>query len=386
MFRAPLTIPEAAQPLYKRLRIFLWIVIVFGGGAFILSILFPTISQSFDFDNPGSSRNTIVEPRSEDNAPLTTGKVSPAKPLLANTSLLGDFSSATLRFTLEQDSSRPESVTGTLARAYRATLLPLGEPITSVQPETILQIADTYYVFENNTLFPFVSEAAYHSRFDDGQRVMTVDLDFLDNYPRSTTPIGFRVGSLLSFADGVFVVTSNTEIRPIGSAEILLALGYRFENVLPVSEEELGIYERGRIILLNTPHAEGTLFRDLDTNEVFMIENQTRRVIEDEKYRAFLESKQTPIPTRSREASESVSCELTSRLFPRTYQCEVLLDPLRDNLGFDYALRINGASEDFELETLSVAFNTHVTLENARTLVAKVKQRILARFGLAPAI
>lgn len=386
MLPTPFIISPSVVPLYRRLRLLLWIGIVFGGGAFILSMLFPTITQSFEFDNPGSSRNTIVEPRAPDNTSLTTGKVTHDTPLIANTSLLGDFSSATIRFTLEDDSALPQTVKATLSRAYRALLLPLGEPIDTVRPETVLRIDNTYYIFENDTLFPFVSEAAYRSRFDESQRVMEVDTSFLERYPRATTPIGFRVGSLVSFAYGVFVVTSNTEIRPIGSAEILLALGYRFEDVKPANEEELSLYTRGRIILLNTPHADGTLFRDLDTNEVFMVENGKRRIITDETYRTFLEGEQMPIPTRSHDREESVTCNPQSKLFPRTYSCEVLLDDFRDNLGSDYQLLIETGAEDFEMETLTTAFNTHVTPENARTLVAKVKNRILARFGLAPQI
>lgn len=372
------------QARYRRYRVVLWIGIIIGGGAFVLSMLFPTITQTFDFDNPGSSKNTIVEPRAVDETSLATGKVVTNGTLRANTSLLGDFSSARLHLTLESDSTRPASITGTISRGYRATFLPLGEPIQTVQDETIIRTNNTYYVLENNTLIPFISDAAYHSRFDTTQPIREVDASIFTYYPQAETAIGFRVGSLLSFADGVFVVTSTSEIRPIGSAEIFLALGYRFEDVVPVSEEELGIYERGRIILLNTPHADGTLFRDLDTDEVFMVENKTRRVIEDENYRTFLETRQQPIPTRLNNAEEKVQCTLVSTILPRSYNCDVLLDPLKDNLGFDYTLRLDNSGPDFEIETLSIAFDTHVTLENARTLVAKVKQRILARFGLAP--
>ena len=383
MFEAPLPIPPVVTTAYTRLRILLWIGIILGGSAFILSMLFPTITQSLDFDNPGASRNTIVDPRASDNTPLTTGKVSVGAPLIANTSLLGDFSSVTLRFTLEDDSFLPKQVTATLRRAFRATLLPLGEPITLVQPETIVRSEDTYYVFENNTLFPFISEAAYRSRFDTNQPVVDVDVNFISRFPVSQTPIGFRVGSLVAFADGVFVVTSNTEIRPVGSAEIFLALGYRFEDVKQASEEELSIYERGRIILLNTPHADGTLFRDTSTNEVFMIEGGKRRVIADESYRTFLEGEQLPIATQREDYDENVRCNPEATLFPRTYRCEAMLENFRDNLGFDYELKLESSDQDFEIETLTTTFNTHITLDNASTLLAKVKQRILARFGLA---
>lgn len=377
------TLTPSQYQLYTRLRLLLRIGIVIGGGAFVLSMLFPTITQSFDFDNPGASKNTIVEPRAPDNTSLTTGKVSSGSTLIANTSLLGDFSAATLRFTIEDDSDFPEIVKATLKRSYRAMLFPIGEPIDTLESANILRVDNTYYVLKEGVLYPFVSEAAYRSRFGSDQLVKDVSRDILSLYGVATVPIGFRIGSLLSFADGVFVVTSSTEIRPVGSAEIFLALGYRFEDVKPVSEEELSLYKRGRIILLNTPHADGTVFRDVDTDQVFILENRTRRIVTDPLYRAFLENEQQPITTRSSDAGEAVNCALATGIFPRTYRCTVLLDPLKDNLGFDYELMLSESDRAFEIETLTIAFDTHVTLDNARTLLAKVKQRILVRFGLA---
>jgi len=382
MLPSPFPIAPELKSTYTRLRLLLWGLTLFGGGAFFLSLLFPTITQSFDFRNPGASRNSIVDPQDSDHTPLTNGKLANDQTLQAYTSLLGDFSAASIAFTLEQDSAFPESIPATLKRTYRAMLLPVGEPIAAVQPENILHVQNTYYVLKNDTLYPFVSDAAYHSRFGDDQPVKEVDPSVLTLFTLSNQPIGFRIGSLLSFADGVFIVTSNTEIRPVGSAEIFLALGYRFEDVVPVSEEDLGIYTRGRIILLNTPHADGTLFRDNSTGDVYLIEQGFRRLVQDTEYLRFLESKQLPIGANSADASETVTCTLQGTLFPRTYRCTALLENLNDNLGNDYELTLGPAQEDYEMRTLSLAFDTHVTLENAHILAAKVKNRILTRFGL----
>lgn len=383
MFRPPLPIPPSLEKRYTRLRLILWGLILIGGGAFFLSILFPTLTQGFDFRNPGASRNSLVDPATLNHLPLTNGKVTNQQAFHVFTSLVGDFSAATIAFTLEQDSPFPASIPATLKRTYRAYLLPLGEPITTVEPENIFRLQDTYYVLKNETFYPFVSEAAYHSRFDDTQLVKETGADILQLFPVATQPIGFRIGSLLSFADGVFIVTSNTEIRPVGSAEIFLALGYRFEDVIPVSEEDLGIYTRGRIILLNTPHADGTLFREQNSQKVFLIEQGHRRYIEDSTYRQFLESKQLPIVVQEADATESVECTLQETIFPRTYRCTVPLATLNDNFGYDYELTMGSSPDEYEMRTLTIAFDTHVTLQNAHVLAAKVKQRILSRFGLS---
>ncbi len=378
----PVLTPQQTK-LYQRLRLLLWVGMVTGGTLFSLSILFPRITQSFDFDNPGASRNQIVDPRGPQGESRTNGKLAGSESLIGNTSLLGDFSSVTASFTLENDSDFPEYATATVRRGYRAAFLPIGDPVTESPSATIFLIDGNYYRFENDTLTPFISEAAYRSRYPAGQPLARADASIFAEHPRAKEPLGFRVGSLLSFADGVFVVTSDTEIRPIGSAEIFLALGYRFDDVLPVSEEELGIYKRGRIVLLNTPHADGTLFRDQDTGEVFVVESGKRRLVTDTGYREFLVAQQMPIETRASDAGRSVSCTLESGFFPRTYRCTAPLTELNANLGSDYELTLQGTGTDFEMETLSLAFDTHVTVENARTLLAKVKQRILVRFGLA---
>lgn len=368
--------------LYRPLRLLMWVGIVIGGTWFSLSILFPTITQAFDFDNPGASRNQIVEPRAIDGTARTNGKLEAEGELIANTSLLGDFSAATVSFTLESDSAFPEYLSASLGRGYRAMWLPAGAPINQGPQATIYLIDTTYYLLENNVLVPFISEAAYRSRYPDSQTIARSDANIFDQYPRGQQPLGFRIGSLLSFADGVFVVVSETEMRPIGSAEIFLARGYRFEDVMPASEEELGIYKRGRIVLLNTPPIDGTLYRDQGTDTVFVIENGARHAITDTSYRDFLIAKQQPIETRASDTERSVDCILESGFFPRTYRCTIPLAELNGNLGFDYELTLEATDADFEMETLSLAFDTHVTLDNARTLLAKVKQRILVRFGL----
>lgn len=378
---SPLT-PQQRR-LYRQLRALLWIGILTGATLFGLSVLFPRITQSFDFSNPGALRNTIVSPRAPDGSPLTQGKVAAAGTLIANTSLLGDFSEATVGFTLTSHSLLPSTVTATIRRGYQATRLPLGPPITSTPQAEIFLVDGTYYQLNHQTLTPFISEAAYHSRFPNDQSVTRSDNSLFDRYPRAKEPIGFRIGSLLAFDVGVFVVTSETEIRPVISAETFLALGYHFQDVIPVSEEELGIYTRGRIIVLNTPHGDGTLFHDVDTNELWMVEQGTRRVITDQGYRDFLLTKQTPIETRLSDTVRSVTCKLQASFWPRQYHCSAELTPLNQNLGFDYELTLTSTESGFEMDSLDLAFNTHVTLENARTLGAKVKQRILARFGLA---
>ncbi len=371
--------------LYQKLRLLLWIGMVSGGVLFSLSVLFPRIVHFLDLNEPSSLKLADLEFSSGANPDFTiNGKIAPTSTVTAFASHLGDFSSIDFRITLEHDSSLPESITTTLRRANRAAFLPRGEPITASPNPTIYQISNTYYLLQDNTLIPFISEAAYQSRYPEGHTIAKADTAIFNIYTKGENPIGFRIGSLLSFADGVYIITSETEMRPVGSAEIFLALGYRFEDVKAVSEEELGIYKRGRIILLNTPYSEGTLFEDTSSNTVFIIDQGHLRAVLDPTYLKFLLGEQTPITIHAEDATEYIDCDLQKNLFPRSYSCTATIDSFKDNLGYSYEFVFGqDTNQPIEIKTMRVIFDTHVTLENAHRLLAKIKQRLLERFGLA---
>ena len=62
-----------------------------------------------------------------------------------------------------------------------------------------------------------------------------------------------------------------------------LALGYRFEDVLPVNEEDLGIYKRGRILLMGAPHP-CLLYTSDAADERSSVDLGGRRIIKKKKH------------------------------------------------------------------------------------------------------
>lgn len=376
-------IPPTLQNLYWKLRLLLWtfvfVVCFFLGSAF----LFPDFQYSFDFSTPNSSKNTLLNPRLTDGTPRPNGKFDGSMILMLDAGVIGNFSQASLSLNLEKKSPVPTAITGTLRRSYQAFLFPEGKPIDVFPTEDLYKIDSTYYALRNNILIPFVGRDAFHSRYPD-HFAKTETQDFLLRYSVSKNFIGFRPGSLLSFADGVFIVTSETTIRPVGSAEIFLALGYSFENVLPVNSEDIGMYERGRILLLGAQHPDGTLFRDRDTTTVFLIDQGTKRPIIDQTYRDFLIAKQTPIEASQSASQQTVSCKLTSSLFPRAFSCDVPLGILTDTPGSDYELTLSDPDKEVNIRTLNLELHTEKSKANAFTLLATLKNRILTRFGYEP--
>ncbi len=375
-------IPAHLEPVYRKLRITLWVAIAVAGMAVAYTFLFPTISTTFDFRNPKSSRNQIFDPRSVDGLARTNGKLETGGVLIANTSPLGDFSHLSVGIDLEKRSESPSHITVTVEKNYRAFLYPVGEPVRDFPAAELYRTDDgTVYLLQDGTLRRFVSDAAFLSRYP-ADMARDVTSDFLARYPIASDFVGFHVGSLISFADGVYIVTSETEIRPIGSAEIFLALGYSFEDVIPVSEEDLGIYKRGRIFLMGAPHPDGTLFEERESGRLYLIDNGLRRLIADGRYQDFLRTRIHPILALESDSQRFARCDAIAGLLPRALDCDINLDTLSGSLGPDYAIRLSGNDVDIDITSLSLAFGTRLDIANAETLAAKVKARILTRFGL----
>ncbi len=379
-FNPPITIPPHRQHLYRKLRLLLWVGILAILTLLVSAFLFPHLVYRFDFSTPNSSKNNLLNPRLADATPRLNGKFDPSLSLTLNAGVVGNFSKALLTANLEKKSFLPTTLKGTLRRSYQAFWFPEGESLDTFPTEAIYRIDSTYYALRNEILIPFVGATAFHSRYPENFAIVESS-DFLNRFPVSENFIGFRPGSLLSFADGVFVVTDETTVRPVGSADIFLALGYHFSDVLPVNSEDVGMYQRGRILLLGAPHPDGTLFRDRDTETFYLIDHGRKRPITNSMYREFLTQKQTPIEVSGNGSEQSVVCDLTSTLLPHNFSCQIPLEALSSLPGSDYELTLSQPDTEINIRILSLEFQTEKSLSNARTLLATIKKRILVRFG-----
>lgn len=380
MFQLP-AIPVRFKRHYQIARAVLYAVVISGTLYFLLQTFFPTLSFFYNF-RVSNSGNTLLDPHSDKNIPATNGKVETNGSLITSASVAGKFSQVTVSLALEKKSAVPNTLEVTLRRSYQSFFLPTGTPVTGFPEESLYRIDDTYYALRGDALYPFVSDNAYLSRYPESKAIVK-NADFLANYSVSEDWIGYRVGSMVSFADGVFLITSETDMRPIGNAETLLALGYRFEDVRPASEEEIGLYKRGRIILLGAQHPDGTLLLDQDTNSYYLVENNSKRPLENEDYRDFIISKQAPILVSSKGSEQHVSCMLEPGLFGQSFSCQTPIDLLQSGFGNDFEITIGKNDTDIDISTLSVSFETEKSRQNMLLILSQIKQRLLSRFGIS---
>lgn len=376
---SPIALPEHWRKRYRIARLSMYLLIGAVTVFFAMRVLFPTITQRFDFRTPDSSKNTLLAPRAGDSTPRTNGKIEKNGVLVADTTVLGGFSQVDITATLEKKSAIPETLDFTLRRSYQGFLYPTGEPVTNFPDEKVFRSGDTYYALRDQKLFPFVSEQAFLSRYPR-EVVSLADANLLETIPIAEEWLGFRVGSLLSNATGVFVVVSETEVRPVGSAEIFLAFGYDFADVIPVSEEELGVYTRGRIFLLGSAHPDGTLLLDQDNESYFIVERGTKRPLLPGTYREYLLTQMRPIVVSTQASEQTAHCTLLPNIFGTRLSCTAAIETLQPGFGNDFELRITSPDTDIDLNALALAFETAKNKQNLMTLLSQIKQRLLSRF------
>jgi hypothetical protein len=349
-------------------------------GIFTLRALFPVLVFSFNFKTPNSSKNNILDPRSPENTPRTNGKIEKGGALIGDVGIAGNFSQANTEITLEKKSAVPNNLKMSLRRSYRSFMLPTGDPITDFPEAELYKIDGVYYALKDSVFYPFVSDSAYLTRYP-GSFAKDEPREFLARYPISENWIGFRVGSLVSFADGVFLIVSETEMRPIGSADIFLGLGYHFENVLPASEEEIGIYKRGKIFNLGEQHPDGTLLLDQDTGNYYLVEQNMKRPLAGSRYLNFLLKQQIPVNVSAKSNKTNVNCNLEPSLFGQSFSCAANLTELKQSLGNDFEIRLDQNDGDIDINTLQVSLTTDRNKQNMLTLLSQIKTHILARFS-----
>jgi hypothetical protein len=384
-FLDAIPIPHKRLPLYFFLRGLLFVAFFMITGYIGYSFLFPSQEFSFDFRNPDAAKNTLLDPRMISGMSGRTGSVEKDTTLAVNSGAIGIFSNASVSVQLKKDSSLPDNISLTAEKGYREIFLPESAPAEFPRPmsenDHLFRIRDTVYQLHDGILSRFASEAAALSRYD-ASAITDTDASMLAQYPLSDEWIGFRPGTLISFADGVFVVYSDTEVRPVGSALIFQSLGYDWSDVIPVSEEDMGSYKRGKIILPGALHAPGTLFRDTNSDRYFTIDTQNRRrPITDPTLLQFFLARTHAIPVSTKSRELSSHCTLQPGVFfPHTYTCTLSLENLREIPESDYQFMIHPTTS-ISIESMGITLNRSLERANFRGTLSQLKARILDRYA-----
>lgn len=136
------------------------------------------------------------------------------------------------------------------------------------------------YYIQNGKKKPFWSGNVFKSNNFQEELVVTVSKNEIDAYT-TIDPVKYNDGTVVQAPDGgVFVIESGLK-RAITSREAFDNLGYKPENIIPVSFEELDLYERGKDVTAKTLYPDGTLVISPINGGIYLLENGLRKPVRD---------------------------------------------------------------------------------------------------------
>jgi hypothetical protein len=131
------------------------------------------------------------------------------------------------------------------------------------------------YYIDNGTRRPIESPNMLRSQFRWEDLVVSTPVE-VDALPMGAA-MTYRDGSLLSNRGVVYVVSDGAK-RPIESASTFLQKGYKWSNVIAVSDAELAPHTQGAMLTAGDKHPNGSLLLR-PGGEVYIVKNGQRRYI-----------------------------------------------------------------------------------------------------------
>lgn len=377
--------PIVPKPLRGRFQLFRAVLLVFffGAGAlFGYRTIFPSQSFTFLFENPDTGKSTLEEPHSQDEKSLKKGRITKSDLLRTYAGTVGSFSSVHVELALERDSVKPsQEIEISLRKSYRSFFAPEGEPVSTLPKERGFLTDKAAYFFSDGKLFPFLSDRAALSWFPK-EKILPASEDLFKLFPPQENPEGFRPGTLLSDAEGVYAIGGDRKAHPIGNTAIFESLGFNWNNVVPVDEEELSFHKRGKIFLFDAAQPDGTLFSDPTTGRTFVVENRAKRSIENKDVLDQLTRISKPTIVSESALENPVSCGLVKRTlsFRPTYACDIPIAALRNVPGGSFEIALS-VPEAIHAAVLTATFKTEPDRENLSLFLRQVRERFDAVYG-----
>ncbi|HEX8974445.1 MAG TPA: hypothetical protein VF817_03090, partial [Patescibacteria group bacterium] len=341
---------------------------------FASRILFPSYMFNYTFGATGLSNN-ILNPRDAKQNSLASGNFTGNSPMLFNVNQLGNFSKATLSLTLVKNSPLLGDASFVVQKSFQAFFYPtgaalgfkngsllknandyyivsdgalrkfssaeqwqtlgfndsafmtvgttdlqynaLGEDIRNQEYPNglIFKIKDVYYQLNNKQLQPFTSTNAFLSQYAQTQAI-NKDASFLTQFPLADTYLGYADGTLASIGQSV-IILSNGKYYPVDSPQTFTGLGYDWNDVVPITSDELALYNRQKQFNDTNPHPDGAVFFDQDKKEYFYVSNQQKLPLKTAAIAASYLANRKPIIVDSKSlTTQSATCALEKNLWP----------------------------------------------------------------------
>ncbi len=132
---------------------------------------------------------------------------------------------------------------------------------------------ETVYLVENGYKRAFPSADIFLSQGYHWQQVIKIAQSELETLP-SAPPLTFRDGTLLRGSGQTTYVVEDGCKRPFVAATDFEGMGYRWENVVQIADEQLDLMAIGSPMRPNTLYPNGTLLRGADTTVYLLMQGK----------------------------------------------------------------------------------------------------------------
>lgn len=309
------------------------IYLIFIAASFWLAylVLFPSKTFIFFLETPLASKNTVIEPRDFQNKLYASGKIENGE-LLFDTALAstdGSFSKIKINLILEKDSVPVEKNSGASARkSFRSFFYPDGRP------------ADA-------------------------------------NIGQSSAE--FRSGSLLSDGGSVYIIDGDT-VQPIDNEITFQSMGFNWDDVRPVSSEQISAYKKGELFTNASPHPYGTVFSGNDTGKYYLVDNGTKREITGlENIESYLFQNPILASEKSLTTEDKCNFEKDLSLFGDSYSCSLDIKNTNGLLGNDYQYKIK-MNSGVKIKEAHVIFKKSIDMKNWKLTLSNIKKNIILNY------
>jgi hypothetical protein len=435
-FTQELSLENRNLKIYQRLRgLFFFLSAVLAIYLAIL-ILFPNRYFYFNFANSTAKDNSIDNPRDNQDTAITNGSVTKEKALIFDTMISESFPNASIDFSLTKN---PEAdLTGKIfvQKTFRALFYPDGSPLgfkdgtllksgsdyfivsdgklrkfstlalknfsfsdnqfTLVEASdlkynpvgeiidqkegypnsSLFKIADNFYLLSNGKLRPFTSQSAFNSQYDSSL-ALEKNEDFLKQYPLDENPIGFSDGSLISYADSVYIV-SEGKIFPIDNPQTFINDGFDWNDVQIAGADEISLYERAKLFNKSSINPAGTIFSAEEKPLWFFIKDEKKLPIPSEKILASWLHKK-PILFSLNNTGE---CQIEKGGYfwqTNTYKCDLNMKTAGALYGNEFRFTMTPNS-NIQLAEISVDFSKAINKTNLRNSLVSLYNKIISNY------
>jgi hypothetical protein len=428
-------LPEKKYMLYKKLQTMLYVVAFLLAIIMALRVIFDSQNFYSSLTNLDSNKNTLDLLQYQGTDSPTNGNIVAGSALYFDTVPVGTFSKAVIKF--PQDNQSQKITTGeiTIRKSHQAFLYPeggslgfkdgtllknksayyivskgelrkfetstvsaFGYPLNAfvevtteelqynpagqlvedatVYPESSLfKIDSDYYILQNSQLKKFTSEYAFLSQYKAVQAIQK-DQTFFTQYALADDVVGFSDGSLVSFGDSIYIISSG-KYFPINNPETFIEKGYSWDDVIPAGSDEIALYEKTALFTIRRDHPNGTIFKTIESGKYFIVNNLKKQFLPSQNI-VDSWSNRSPILVSEKSLETTSQCAIKKSFFG-SYSCEIGIDNLQNLIGVNYEF-IMKLNNDTTIADLNVSFKKDINRTNLMVFLRNIYNKITNKY------